>query len=176
MHPGLGLTSPPSQVLCSTKTASAHPGRFAPHSLPGTCTRGSCRSCPHPARQARLGPCPRSAPDARALDPPVPLILRLPPCRRQEALPSFRATPICTCPALRSRREPSTSPLRCPVCCLPVHSSRRLSASRNAYAIVRHCTYFGTPSRGLRARLPSASHTSSQRSHFRSASGLVASL
>jgi len=173
----LGLTSPPSPVLCSAKTASARSGRFAPRSLSGTSTRGFFCSCPWPlGGQARLGRCPRSTPDARALGQPVPLIFRLFACRRQEALPSSRATLMCTCPVLRSRREPYTSPSRCPVCCLPLHADVGFQCLEGTYPNARHHTYFGIQSRGLRTRLPSASHTSSQRSHLRSASGLVASL
>src|SRR5206468_7617057 len=39
-----------------------------------------------------------------------------------------------------------------------------------------HYTFFGAQFRGLRPRLPSASHTVSRRSHFGSATDLMASL
>ena len=44
------------------------------------------------------------------------------------------------------------------------------------YPLVHHYTFFGAQFRGLRPRLPSASHTVSRRSHFGSATDLVASL
>jgi hypothetical protein len=43
-------------------------------------------------------------------------------------------------------------------------------------SVDHHYTFFGVQFRGLRPRLPSASHTASRRSHFGSATGPVASL
>jgi len=42
------------------------------------------------------------------------------------------------------------------------------------FIVVHHYTFFGAQFRGLRSRLPSASHTVSRRSHFGSATDLVA--
>ena len=132
----LGLTSPPSSVLCSAKTASVRPGRFAPRSLPVPTPVALCFVSLTPVGQAR--PRRRSRSPRRrqgscsAGTPALPAVL----CRRQEALPSSRATPVCTCPVLRSRREPFTSPYRCPVCCLPRNLTRRLSAF---YQRLSHC-------------------------------------
>jgi hypothetical protein len=116
----LGLTSPPSSVLRSAKTASVRPGRFAPRSLPvPTPVALLFVSLPRRGRLIRAGGHDRR-PDARALGPPDCPRLPASARRRQEALPSSRVTPVCTCPVLRSRREPYTSPKRCSVCCLPV--------------------------------------------------------
>jgi hypothetical protein len=49
------------------------------------------------------------------------------PPRRREALPSSRITLLPTCPALRPRWCPASSPFRCQDCCLPVPAHRRLS-------------------------------------------------
>jgi len=43
------------------------------------------------------------------------------------ALPSSRATPLDTCPALRPRWCPRHSPKRAQNCCLPARANRRLS-------------------------------------------------
>jgi hypothetical protein len=43
-------------------------------------------------------------------------------------------------------------------------------------SVDHHYTFFGIQFRGLRPRFPSASHTASRRSHFGSATGLVANL
>ena len=119
----LGLTSPPSSVLRSAKTASVRSGRFAPHSLPVPTPATPGFVSPPRMGQARPSRQSRGQPDARALVLPDCPRLPAPVCRRQEALPSSRATPVCACPVLRPRREPYTSPKRCPVCCLPLAES-----------------------------------------------------
>src|SRR5262249_870867 len=117
----LGLTSPPSPVLCAATTATLPVlGRFACRSPPRylACFRGSW--CPYRARgrveaprtrQGFWSPGPHSGYETR----------------RQLALPSSRAPPLKTCPALRPRWCPAHSPYRTQDCCLPVRANRRLS-------------------------------------------------
>jgi hypothetical protein len=96
--------------------------------------------------------------------------------RRREVLPSSRITPLNACPALRPRWCPARSPEHGQDCGLPNTGFRRLSIRLPNLSFDHHYTFFAVQFRGLRPRLPSASHTASRRSHFGSATGLVASL
>jgi hypothetical protein len=86
---------------------------------------------------------------ARALAHPVPPAGSVP--RRQMALPRSRATPVHTCPALRPRWCPASSPSRTQDCCLPVTGNRRRSSlyCLERYPAVHDATLFGARSRGL---------------------------
>ena len=86
---------------------------------------------------------------ARAFGHPVPQSGSL--TRRQVALPSSRATPVNTCPALRPRWCPAYSPSRTQDCCLPATGNRRRSSlyRLESYPVVHDYTLFGAPSRGL---------------------------
>jgi len=117
----LGLTSPPSSVLCSTKTAP-YPSRAASFvtRVPIPCVLPSVRGVPTGLVCGAKPPA-----HARAFGRPVP---HSGGCtRRQVALPSSRVTPGDTCPALRPRWSPVGSPKRRRDCCLPVARNRRLS-------------------------------------------------
>ena len=144
----LGFASPPSQVLCSTKTAlcpsrSTSLGARAPIPCLLRCVRG-----------VPVGLVIRSKPPdrARACGRPVPQSGNV--ARRQVALPRSRVTPMVTCPALRPRGCPRHSPKRGWDCCLPATGNRRLSprSCLEGYPAVHHYTHFGAPSRGLRPR------------------------
>jgi hypothetical protein len=117
----VGLSSPPSQVLCSAKTApcpSQDTSLVARVPIPCLflCVRGIP---PGLVTWSKL-------PDhARAFGHPVPHSGSL--TWRQVALPSSRATPMNACPALRPRWCPDHSPLRLQDCCLPATGNRRLS-------------------------------------------------
>jgi hypothetical protein len=117
----LGLPSPPSAVLCSTKTAPC-PSRAASlvTRVPDTLRASVGSWCPYRARARVEAPA-----HARAFGRPVPLSGSC--TRRQVALPSSRVTPGDTCPALRPRWSPVGSPKRLRDCCLPVPRNRRLS-------------------------------------------------
>jgi hypothetical protein len=117
----VGLSSPPSPVLCSAKTApcsSQDTSLVARVPIPGLflCVRGV------PLGLVVGSKLPNHA---RAFDHPVPQSGNV--TRRQVALPSSRATPMDACPALRPRWCPQYSPLRIQDCCLPVTGNRRLS-------------------------------------------------
>lgn len=60
--------------------------------------------------------------NARALGQPVPLLFRPFTARKHWALPSPRATPVSTCPALRPRWRPPHSPFREPGLLPSAHS------------------------------------------------------
>jgi hypothetical protein len=100
----LGLSSPPSPVLCSAKTATLPiSGRFACRSLPDTLSALLVRVVPY-----GLMAWARPPDHTRAFGHPVPHSGHV--TRRQRALPSSRATPIDACPALRPRWCPAHSP------------------------------------------------------------------
>jgi hypothetical protein len=144
----LGLTSPPSPVLCAAKTATLPlSGHFACRSRPDTLPASVCSWCPLRARGRVEAPG-----RARAFGHPVPQSGNI--ARRQVALPSSRATPIETCPALRPRWCPGRSPCRVQDCCLPATGNRRLSPPYRleGYPTVHDYTLFGAPSRGLPPR------------------------
>src|SRR5207249_7143802 len=110
----LGLTSPPSSVLCAATTATLpFSGRFACRSLP------RYLACFHRFVVSRQGSRPgRKPPDhARAFGHPVPHSGYA--TRRQLALPSSRVPPMNACPALRPRWCPAHSPYSTQDCCLP---------------------------------------------------------
>lgn len=117
----LGLTSPPSSVLCSTKTAT-RPSRIASlvTRFPIPCVLPFVRGIPNGLVIGSKLPN-----HARAFGRPVPQSGNC--ARRQMALPSSRVTPVDTCPALRPRWSPSSSPMRVWDCCLPAPGGRRLS-------------------------------------------------
>ena len=117
----LGLASPPSSVLCSTKTALC-PSRAASlvTRVPIPCVLPLVRGVPTGLVCGAKPPA-----HARAFGHPVPHSGRC--TRRQVALPSSRVTPGDTCPALRPRWSPVSSPKRRRDCCLPVARNRRLS-------------------------------------------------
>jgi hypothetical protein len=144
----VGLSSPPSQVLCSAKTApcpSQDTSLVARVPIPCLflCVRG-----------VPLGLVAWSKPPdlARAFGHPVPQSGSL--TRRLVALPSSRATPMNACPALRPRWCPDRSPLRLQDCCLPATGNRRLSPRDRleGYPFVHDDTHFGARSRGLPPR------------------------
>jgi hypothetical protein len=147
----LGFGSPPSSVLCSAKTASAHLGRFA--FAPGHDTlRADSGLCPSVSRSSSAaGPL---ATDAGAFGKPAPLVFRL---FRKETVgsPEFPSHPCEHMP--RSQTPVVTDDLandnRSPVCRLPVRPHRRRSALRychRTYPIDHDYTLFGAQSRGLR--------------------------
>ena len=82
----------------------------------------------------------KSPDHTRAFGHPVPQSGSL--TRRQVALPSSRATPMKTCPALRPRWCPDCSPLRLQDCCLPAGGNRRLSPLMTWRAILVSTTIF----------------------------------
>jgi len=144
----LGLSSPPSQVLCSAKTATLPiSGRFACRSLPDTLSALLVRVVP-----SGLMAWARPPDHTRAFGHPVPHSGNV--TRRQRALPSSRATPMDACPALRPRWCPAHSPSRTQDCCLPATGNRRLSPRLplEGYPFVHDSTHFGAQSRGLRPR------------------------
>jgi hypothetical protein len=117
----LGLSSPPSPVLCSAKTATLSVSRhFTCRSRPDTLP-ASVRSW-YPPRARGLVEAPRPR---QGLWSPGPHSGNV--TRRQVALPSSRVTPVKTCPALRPRWCPEHSPSRLQDCCLPAGKNRRLS-------------------------------------------------
>jgi hypothetical protein len=141
----VGLSSPPSSVLCSAKTATC-PSRVAslvarsPIPCPLLCVRGVPDG---------LVIWSKSPDHARAFGHPVPHSGSL--TRRQVALPSSRATPVNACPALRPRWCPAYSPSRTQDCCLPATGNRRRSSlyCLESYPVVHDYTLFGARSRGL---------------------------
>jgi hypothetical protein len=144
----VGLSSPPSQVLCFAKTALCpSPGAslVARALIPCLfrCVRGVPRG---------LVSWSKPPDHARAFDHPVPHSGNV--TRRQMALPSSRVTPMKACPALRPRWCPTHSPFRGWDCCLPVPGNRRLSSrySVESYPAVHDYTLFGVRSRGLHPR------------------------
>jgi len=142
----LGLTSPPSLVLCAATTATS-PSRGAslvarlPDTLPASVVRGF----PNGLVTRR-----------KPLTTPGPLVTRSPTpgmgSRRQVALPRSRVTPMAACPALRPRWCPRHSPYRVQDCCLPALANRRLSPRLRDILFVHDYTHFGAQSRGLRPR------------------------
>ena len=147
----LGLTSPPSSVLCAATTATVPlSGRFTCRSLPDTLPAAVRSWCPRRAR--RRGGSPPTTPGPLVSRSPNPAMWS----RRQVALPSFRVPPVKTCPALRPRWYPGHSPYRIQDCCLPALANRRLSSLYHCerYPTVHNYTHFGAPSRGLPSRYP----------------------
>src|SRR5919199_3959415 len=117
----LGLSSPPSPVLCSAKTATLSVSRrFTCRSRPDTLPASVRSWSPPRARGLVEAPRPR-----QGLWSPGPHSGNV--TRRQVALPSSRVTPVKTCPALRPRWCPDHSPSRLQDCCLPAGKNRRLS-------------------------------------------------
>ena len=100
----LGLTSPPSPVLCAATTATVpFSGRFACRSLPDTLPASAVCGVPYGLVTRR-----------KLQGTPGPLVTRSPhsgyETRRQAALPSSRVPPMDPCPALRPRWCPAHSP------------------------------------------------------------------
>jgi hypothetical protein len=144
----LGLTSPPSPVLCAAKTASRLRSRpFAWRSRPETLPASVRSWCPLRARGRVEAPRPR-----QGLWSSGPSIRK---CRKETGdLPRSRAPPIETCPALRPRWCSVRSPCRVQDCCLPATGNRRLSSPSRleGYPPVHDSTHFGAPSCGLAPR------------------------
>jgi len=116
----LGLTSPPSPVLCAATTAILPvSGSFTCRSFPDTLPASVVRGVPYGlvARRKRQVT-------------PGPLVTRSPSpgmwSRRQVALPRSRVPPVKTCPARRPRWCPEPLPWRVQDSCLPVRANRRL--------------------------------------------------
>jgi hypothetical protein len=145
----LGLSSPPSPVLCAAKTVIlAVSGHFPCRSRPDTLLASVMFVVSPKGRVVGSKP-----PDhARAFDRPVPHSGNV--ARRQVALPSSRATPVETCPALRPRWCPAYSPSRTQDCCLPATGNRRLSSRYGLERdpLAHNYTHFRAPSRGLPPR------------------------
>jgi len=129
----LGITSPPSRFRLQNHRY------YVPLRLPEALLRfvRSSLSSPDTLRASFALCLPLKCKDsltdesrpvnARALDLPVPLIFRVLSQGSLLALPSSRVTPLSTCPGLRPRWCPHHLPYRNEDCCLPLHSSRRLS-------------------------------------------------
>ena len=79
---------------------------------------------------------------ARSLDPTSTPSLLVFSARRTQALPSSRATPVETCPALRPRWCPSHLPYRNQDCCLPATQHRRLSLIMRLLTTTVHISGF----------------------------------
>ena len=118
----VGLSSPPSPVLCSAQTATmAISGHFAWRSRPDTLPAFRCvRGLP-----AGLVAGWKLPSHARAFGRPVPQSGIC--ARRPMALPRSQATPMNACPALRPRWCPGDLPCRTQDCGLPATGHRRLS-------------------------------------------------
>ena len=134
----VGRGSPPSMVLCAAKTTPC-PSRVA--SLvarsPIPCLLPTVRGVP-----IGLMIWAKPPDHARAFGHPVPQSGNC--ARRQVVLPSSRATPVKTCPALRPRWCPVHSPCRTQDCCLPAHANRRLLPPYCCgYPVDHDSTYFG---------------------------------
>ena len=119
----VGLTSPPSPVLCAATTATLPiSGSFTCRSFPDTLPASVVRGVPSGlvARRKLQGT-------------PGPVVTRSPSpgiwSRRQRALPRSRVPLVETCPALRPRWCPAYSPYRTQDCCLPVRAHRRLTTT-----------------------------------------------
>ena len=120
----MGLTSPPSSVLCLATTA---PG---PSRVASLVARGPIPCLLPPFVSRRAGRWPSEAANQRrgswsAGTPALPAFLT----RRQTALSSSRVTPLSACPALRPRWCPKHLAARLRDCCLPGAANRRLSRS-----------------------------------------------
>jgi hypothetical protein len=117
----LGLTSPPSPVLCSATTAPC-PSRVA-----SLVTRSPIPwLLPWFVFPIGLGDRRKLSATAGALGQPVPLLFRPSLPRRHVTLPSSRVLPVTPCPALRPRWGPNHLPERGRDCCLPLVPPRRL--------------------------------------------------
>ena len=142
----VGLSSPPSQVLCSAKTApcpSWDTSLVARAPIP--CLFLGVRDVP-------IGLVVWSKPpdDARAFGHPVPHSGSV--TRRQVALPSSRVTLMHACPALRPRWGPLHSPKRVGDCCLPVPGNRRLPTTLH-FSGLKHAACILAPSSSVRPLL-----------------------
>jgi len=142
----LGLTSPPSPVLCSAKTACLPVlEHFACRSYPNTLCALLGSWCPRRAHVLVQATMTR-----QGLWSPGPPFREC--TRKQVALPSSRVPPMNACPVLRPRWCPGHLPCRALDCGLPVLGNRRLSPQIEGYPPVHHSTHFGAPSRGLHPR------------------------
>ena len=100
----LGLTSPPSTVLCDATTAtcpSRGPSLVARSPIPCVLPRSWC-----PRRARVSGRSAQTTPGLLVTRSPSPGMSS----RRQMALPRSRVPPVKTCPALRPRWCPAHSP------------------------------------------------------------------
>ena len=127
----MGLTSPPSSVLCLATTA---PG---PSRVASLVARGPIPCLLPPFVSRRAGRWPSEAANQRrgswsAGTPALPARLT----RRPLALPSSRVPPLTPCPALRPRWSPDHLPCRGRDCCLPLVPPRRLWLSSLRCAVI----------------------------------------
>ena len=141
----LGLTSPPSSVLCSTKTATLPlSGRFTCRSLPDTLRASVGLWCPLRAR-ARV-----EAPQSRqGLWSPGPPVREL--RKETEGSPKFPSYPCRYMP--RSQTPVGSQRLANASLGLLPSSAKKLSAFPSirleGYPIAHHHINFGAPSHGL---------------------------
>ena len=135
----LGLTSPPSAVLCDATTATC------PSRGPSLVARS-----PIPCVLLAFVVSPQGSLSSRsAQTAPGPLVTRSPnpgmSARRQMALPSSRVPPVKTCPALRPRWCPAHSPSRTQDCCLPARANRRLPTTIHISGLNHAAYLLATP-------------------------------
>jgi hypothetical protein len=141
----VGRGSPPSPVLCAATTTPC-PSRVA-----SLLARFPIPRLLHGVRGVLIGLVAwgKLPGHARAFGHPVPQSGS--GARRQVVLPSSRATPVKTCPALRPRWCPAYSPSHPQDCCLPATGNRRPSSlyCLESAPVVHDVTLFGARSRGL---------------------------
>ena len=137
----VGLSSPPSSVLCSAKTATLPvSGHFACRSRPDTLPASVRSWCPSGARGLVEAPRLRQGlwspgPPIRAYNKETEWLSHVP------ELPLMNA-----CPALRPRWGPLRSPKRVWDCCLPVPGNRRLSHHWYTFSGLNHAACILAPS------------------------------
>jgi hypothetical protein len=142
----LGLTSPRSTVVCDATTATC-PSRVASlvARFPIPCVLPYVCGLPY-----GLVIWSKPPDHARAFGHPVPRSGHV--TRRQMALPSSRATPMHTCPALSPQWGPLHSPKRLRDCCLPVPGNRRLPTTLH-FSGLNHAACILAPSSSVRPLL-----------------------
>jgi len=141
----LGFTSPPSSVLCSTKTATLPlSGCFACRSLPDTLRASVGSWCPSWARGRVEAPRSR-----QGLWSPGPPIREL--SKEAEGSPTFPSYPCRYMP--RSQTPVGSQRLANTSLGLLPSSAKKLSAFPSfrleGYPLAHHHNHFGAPSRGL---------------------------
>src|SRR5215472_14794759 len=135
----LGLSSPPSPVLCSAKTATLPvSGRFACRSLPDTLPTSVCSWCPSRAHDLVEVPRPRQGlwspgPPFREFD------------KETRGSPKFPSSPCEDMPSLRPRWCPAHSPRRTQDCCLPATENRRLTTTLSISGLHHAAYLLATP-------------------------------
>jgi hypothetical protein len=141
----LGFTSPPSPVLCSTKTATLPvSSRFACRSLPNTLLASVRSWCPLRAHERVEAP--RSCQGLWSPGPPIRQW-----SKEADGSPKFPSYPCRYMP--RSQTPVGSHRLANTSLGLLPSSAKRLSAfpsrALEGYPIAHHHNYFGAPSRGL---------------------------